>query len=590
VAAAAAAASEGARRSRRRRGKPIDELVEPGDYLLVQITRGPLGNKGPALTTRISLPGRYVVLLANSRRSGVSRRIDSGAERDRMRSIVSGLDLPQGMAVILRTASHGRTRAEVQADVSGLVGLWKTLEGRLHETGGPRLVHAESDLVMRAIRDILPADATRVVVDDEAAAARVEELLRRMTPPPVEPSPEPETAGEGEPASGVASGSVAPEAGPDSPGAPDGEASEEESEAEALAAVADEASPPIVSGAASTSGIGPEADPDDDAPESSAGGDAASGASASAEGAPEGRRRGRRSRRDRRARREAPAAWTPPRVERHVGPGPMFHAFGVESQVEDAYRRTIRLPSGGSIVIDPTEALVAIDVNSGRLTEEEDLESTAWKTDLEAVPEVSRQLRLRDLGGVIVIDFIDLREPSHVHEVERALREALKRDRARIRLGRMGPFGCLELTRQRIRPALASVTHVGCTACGGTGRRRHPMGLALRVLREIRARIARTRGQGGLEVRAAPPVVELLRKRKADALSDIERALAGPLRLLPDPTLGQAGWAMKGIPPKPAPGSEGPERGRGPDAPERGRGAAGPERTRGPVAPPRVSS
>ncbi|HVG93149.1 MAG TPA: ribonuclease E/G, partial [Planctomycetota bacterium] len=237
-------------------------------------------------------------------------------------------------------------------------------------------------------------------------------------------------------------------------------------------------------------------------------------------------------------------------VDVHPGPTPMLHAFGVEAQIEDVFRRTIRLPSGGSIVIDPTEALVAIDVNSGRLTEEEDLESTALKTDLEAVPEVARQLRLRDLGGVIVIDFIDLRDNDHVRQVERALREALRRDRARIRLGRMGPFGCLELTRQRIRPALLSVTHVECPTCGGAGRRRHPFGIALRVLRELRARAARSRGHGGLEVRVAPQIADLLRKRKGDSLAALEAWLTGPFRLTPDSTLPYGGWSIKGVPPR----------------------------------------
>jgi hypothetical protein len=177
-----------------------------------------------------------------------------------------------------------------------------------------------------------------------------------------------------------------------------------------------------------------------------------------------------------------------------------------------------------------------------------------------------------DLGGVIVIDFIDLSDASHIHQVEQALREALKRDRARIRLGRMGPFGCLELTRQRIRPALSSVTHVACPTCGGLGKRRHPLGLALRVLREIQARVARSRGHGGMEVRVAPPVADVLKRRKSAALSLLEAALTGPLRLVPDSAIPYGGWSIKGIPMKPAagapPGGSASSGGRG--------GAAGP--------------
>ena len=490
--------------ARRRRGRPpprpITDLVKPGDLLLVQITRGPIGNKGPALTTRISLPGRYVVLLANSRRGGVSRRIESGEGRDRMRSILSGLSIPAGMAAILRTASGGRTLEEVQADVDALGGLFESMKQRLKEGGGPRLVHAESDLVLRALRDVLPSDATRLVVDDPDAAARVREVLERMRPPAsaAPPSSRRRRADREPP-------SIGPEADPETPPDADPAAAGEPPAGEAPGGVGAEASVP--------------AEPPTNG--------------------------------------EAPPAAAPVSLASilavHDGASPLFHHYGVETQVEDAYRRTIRLPSGGSIVIDPTEALVAIDVNSGRMTEEEDLEATALKTDLEAVPEIARQLRLRDLGGVIVIDFIDLRQSSHGHQVEQALREALKRDRARIRLGRMGPFGCLELTRQRIRPTLASVTHVPCAACAGTGRRRHPVGLALRVLREIRARAARARFTGGLEVRVAPPILDVLRKRKGQALHEMERAMKGPFRIYADPAIAQAGWAIKGIPPK-APG------------------------------------
>ena len=203
----------------------------------------------------------------------------------------------------------------------------------------------------------------------------------------------------------------------------------------------------------------------------------------------------------------------------------------------------------------------------GRLTEEEDIEATALKTDLEAVPEVARQLRLRDLGGVIVIDFIDLKESSHIRQVENALRQALARDRARIRMGRMGPFGCLELTRQRIRPALASVTHVACPTCNGLGRRRHPLGLALRLLRELRARAARSRGHGGMEVRLPALVLDALRRQKGPALADLEAALSGPLRLQADAAIPYGSWSIKGIPIKGAAVSGRPPEPVGPGAP-----------------------
>ena len=516
--------------------RKITDLLKPGDPILVQISRGPVGHKGPTLTTRISLPGRYVVLLTNSTRSGVSRRIESGEGRDRMRSLLDGLNLPAGMAVILRTASNGRSTGEVQSDLVEQFRLWENLKGRLLEGGGPRLVHEESDLVSRAVRDFLPPDATRVVCDDAHVAARIREYLERTRPAePVAPPSPPDVR------------SVDPAPDDRDPETEPLDAARAEMSAAETSAAETSASVPSVVGDAGARTSSPVA---------ATGPDAVAAAEPALEGGPA---------EPFEMLDEPPAAVAPstpapvalsplPAIEVHPGPTPIFHAFGVEAQMEDAFRRTIRLPSGGSIVIDPTEALVAIDVNSGRMTEEEDLETTALKTNLEAVPEVARQLRLRDLGGVIVVDFIDLRERAHTHQVERAMREALRRDRARIRLSRIGPFGCLELTRQRIRPALFSVTHVACPTCGGAGRRRHPLGLALRVLREMRARAARSRGHGGMEVRLPPPIAELLRKKRGDALAALETWLTGPFRMVPDPAIPYGGWAIKGLPPRGTPG------------------------------------
>ncbi|MBL9089261.1 MAG: ribonuclease E/G, partial [Planctomycetia bacterium] len=524
--------------------RKITDLVKPGDPILVQISRGPVGHKGPTLTTRISLPGRYVVLLTNSTRSGVSRRIESGEGRDRMRSLLDGLNLPAGMAVILRTASNGRSTGEVQADLVEQFRLWENLKGRLLEGGGPRLVHEESDLVSRAVRDFLPPDATRVVCDDAHVAARIREYLERTRPTtPVVPAAAPQVE------QVVAEVDDRDVGGADGPGAGDRTATGD-------APGADEADGSAIDGAPGAPAVVGGPDAVAAAEPAMEGGPAEPFAALDEPAAP--------PQSPELASPEPPPLPPLPAVEVHPGPTPIFHAFGVEAQMEDAFRRTIRLPSGGSIVIDPTEALVAIDVNSGRMTEEEDLETTALKTNLEAVPEVARQLRLRDLGGVIVVDFIDLRERAHTHQVERAMRDALRRDRARIRLSRIGPFGCLELTRQRIRPALFSVTHVACPTCGGAGRRRHPLGLALRVLREMRARAARSRGHGGMEVRIPPPVAELLRKKRGDALSALETWLTGPFKLVPDPSIPYGGWAIKGLPPRGnAPRSDGGARAAG---------------------------
>ena len=635
-------------------GWKIQDLVKPGDPLLVQITRGPVGHKGPALTTRISLPGRYVVLLANSRRGGVSRRIDTGEERDRMRALLSGLELPAGMAVILRTASIGRSIAEVQADLSFLLELWNGFKDRLKDGGGPRLVHEESDLVSRAVRDILPPDAARIVTDLEETSVRLREYLDRTAPKPAAPAPDAasspsvptdEAVGATTPPRPGAPDDAAPtsvdagaaadsgrerddrEDGGHEPGRDEGrhgddarnegvveagafaetEPDDDEGDDDGIdTAPASRPAPrdavagraPDLEGGGHVVGSDAVAAPVDTPPPGvalvdgaesvftgepprvrtepgAASGEpapvaAAEGARPPGQGGEGGGRRGRGRRRRRGGRRERPEPVPPPPVvvELHRAPTPLFHAYGIEAQIEDAFRRSVRLPSGGSIVIDPTEALVAIDVNSGRLTEEEDIEATALKTDLEAVPEVARQLRLRDLGGVIVIDFIDLKESSHVRQVENALRQALARDRARIRMGRMGPFGCLELTRQRIRPALASVTHVACPTCNGLGRRRHPLGLALRLLRELRARAARSRGHGGMEVKLPALVLDALRRKKGPALAELEAALSGPLRLQADPAIPYGSWSIKGIPVKGAAVSGRPAEPVGPDADE----------------------
>ncbi len=422
----------------------ITDLVEPGQEILVQITRDSIGKKGPALTGRISLPGRYLVLLTTSDRSGVSRRIGKGGVRERARRFLEDLELPEGMGVIVRTAGEDSRLEDLRRDLDHLVREWRRLEALATQSGPPALLRAESDVAERAIRDIMPTDTERIVVDREDLAARVRTML--------------------------------------------------------------------------TTWYGP-------IPLRRVGGDDLEDAPEAAEPRPM------------------------PEVVVHEGPMPLFHDYGVETQLEEAFRRAVRLPSGGSIVIDPTEALVAVDVNSGRYTGEEDPESTALATNLEAASEVGRQLRLRDLGGLIVLDLIDMRSRRDVRKVEKALKQALARDRARIRLGRIGPFGCLILSRQRVRQALSRVTHADCPECGGTGRRRHPAGLGLRVLREMQARAARAHGRGGLEVRVPRSVREWILRHRASLLREIEEGLTGPLELEGDERLAADGWAMKGLPP-----------------------------------------
>lgn len=435
----------------RSEGATIADLLEPGQDVLVQITRDRIGRKGPALTGRIALAGRYLVLLANTPRSGISRRIARGRTRNQARDLLARLEVPEGMGLIVRTAGEDVGRADLERDLHHLLAEWERATKSAAGKGPPGLLRVESDPAERSVRDIMPADVSRIVVDQEDVAVRIRTLLGTWY------GPDPE-GGDGVEGEGVRG---------------------------------DESS--------------------------------------------------------------SPAARSIPEVVVHDDPMPLFHAHGVEQQLEEAFRRTLRLPSGGSVVIDPTEALVSIDVNSGRSTSEEDPEATILETNLEAVAVIARQLRLRDLGGLVVVDLIDMRDRRSRRKVEKTFREVLARDRARIRMGRIGPFGCIILSRQRIRQALTQVTHEECPACGGTGRRRHAAGLGLRVLREMQARVARTRGRGGLEIRVPKAIHDWLRRYRGRALRGVERSCTGPLRLEVDERLAGDGWAMKGLPPSGSP-------------------------------------
>jgi Ribonuclease G/E len=535
---------------------PITELIQPGQEVLVQITRDSIGRKGPALSGRIALPGRYLVLMPNSDRSGVSRRIGRGGERDRMRRLMSDLEVPEGMGLIVRTAGESQPLALLRADLKHLIAEWEALKTKAAEAGIPGLLRGESDVAERCVRDIMPADTARLIVDDPRMAERIRELLDVWYPQSVAPPPEPAA-----PAPELAAPPVEHAAPTVEPAAPAVEPADTKPvRAPARARVPVSAPPPPVDEFAAgllAPSPGTDESPSDEpalAPEPPALAEVADAAppvepdgDAEAPG-PEPEHDEVRGAAHAASRAE-PALPKPPEVEPWSDPMPLFHAQGVETQLEDALRRMIRLPSGGSIVVDPTEALVAIDVNSGRLTGEEDPEKTALVTNLEAVAEATRQLRLRDLGGLIVIDFIDMRDRKAGRQVERALRMALARDRARIRVDRIGPFGCVMLSRQRIRQALSRVTHEECAVCAGTGRRRLLSGLALRVLREMQARVARSRGRGGLEVRAPVAVVEWIKKHRSTALRDLKQVCTGPVRLEADVRLAPDGWAMKGLAP-----------------------------------------
>ena len=338
------------------RGRVQDQLRE-GQELIVQVDKDERGNKGAALTTYISLAGRYLVLMPNNPRGGgVSRRVE-GEERNELREAVSALEVPAGMSVIARTAGIGRTPEELQWDLNYLLQLWHAIEDAAKLQSGAYLIYQESSLVIRAIRDYFQPDIGEILIDTEAIQEQAQQFMGHVMP-----------------------GNVS-------------------------------------------------------------------------------------------------------RVKLYKDDVPLFSRFQIEHQIETAYARQVPLPSGGAIVIDHTEALVAVDVNSARATKGGDIETTAFNTNLEAAEEIARQLRLRDLGGLIVIDFIDMESAKNQREVENRLRDALKYDRARVQLGKISRFGLMELSRQRLRPALAESAYLPCPRCSGIGHIRGTESTALHILR-----------------------------------------------------------------------------------------------------------
>jgi len=338
------------------RGRIQDQLRE-GMELIVQVDKDERGNKGAALTTYISLAGRYLVLMPNNPRGGgVSRRVE-GEERNELRDAISGLDVPQGMSVIARTAGIGRGTEELQWDLNYLMQLWRAIEDASKLQSGAFLIYQESSLVIRAIRDYFHPDIGELLIDTEAIFEQAQQFMSHVMPATVH------------------------------------------------------------------------------------------------------------------------------RVKLYKDDVPLFSRFQIEHQIETAYARQVPLPSGGAIVIDHTEALVSVDVNSARATKAGDIETTAFNTNLEASDEIARQLRLRDLGGLIVIDFIDMESAKNQREVETRLKDALRYDRARVQLGKISRFGLMELSRQRLRPALAESAYIPCPRCHGIGHIRGTESSALHILR-----------------------------------------------------------------------------------------------------------
>ncbi len=372
----------------RRERPPIQKCLRRGQDVLVQVIKEGIGTKGPTLTSYISIPGRFIVMMPHMEKLGVSRKIEDDEERRKMRAMLAELDPPKGFGFIIRTAGMDRTKAELKRDLAYLQRLWKSIESRMQKVRVGEL-YAESDLVIRTIRDVLSSDLDRIVVDDADAARRAHEFLAIASP-------------------------------------------------------------------RSTSN-----------------------------------------------------------VVHYKDPVPLFHRYGIERQIETINARQVPLPSGGSLVIDTTEALVAIDVNSGKSRDARDAETNAYRTNLEAADEICRQLRLRDLGGVIVLDLIDMMVPKHRRAVEQRFRQNLKKDRARTRIASISVFGLLEMTRQRMRPSLKKSIYVDCPACRGAGQVKSNESVVLDVMRRL-ALVMHRKQVARVDLIVSPGVAfQLLNHRRA---------------------------------------------------------------------------
>lgn len=385
----------------------IKEALREGQELIVQVEKDERGNKGAALTTYISLAGRYLVLMPNNPRGGgVSRRVE-GDERAELREIMDQLDVPQGMSLIARTAAIGRSAEELEWDLNYLMQLWRAIEGAAQGQSGAFLIYQEGSLVIRAIRDYFQPDIGEILIDTDDVYEQARQFMAHVMP-----------------------GNVS-------------------------------------------------------------------------------------------------------RVKRYSDDVPLFSRFQIEHQIESAYSRQVGLPSGGAVVIDHTEALVSIDVNSGRATKGSDIEETAFRTNCEAADEIARQLRLRDLGGLIVIDFIDMESQKNQREVENRLRDALRHDRARVQTGKISRFGLLELSRQRLRPALAETSYITCPRCNGTGHIRSTESSALHIVRILEEE-AMKENTGAVHLQVPVDVATFLLNEKRVDIARIEMRHKVQLIIVPN--------------------------------------------------------
>jgi len=392
------------------RSARIQDAIKEGDALLVQVEKEERGNKGAALTTFVSLAGRYLVLMPNNPRGGgVSRRIE-GEDREELKENLDQLEYPKGMSLIARTAGIGRSAPELQWDLNYMLKLWTAIDGAAKAGKGAFLIYQESSLVIRAIRDYFTADIGEILIDTDDIFDQAQQFMSHVMP---------ETAH---------------------------------------------------------------------------------------------------------------------KVKRYRDDAPLFSRFQIEHQIETAFSRTVNLPSGGAIVIDHTEALVSVDVNSARSTRGSDIEETATRTNLEAADEIARQMRLRDLGGLIVVDFIDMDESKNRREVETRLRDALRQDRARVQFSSISKFGLLELSRQRLRPALSEGSHITCPRCNGTGHIRDTESSALQILRMVQEESMKD-NTAAVHVQVPVEVTSFLLNEKRTEITKIELKQRVTVLLVPNKNL-----------------------------------------------------
>jgi ribonuclease E len=404
------------RPQRLRRQYKIQEVIKRRQVLLVQVVKEERGNKGAALTTYLSLAGRYSVLMPNTARGGgISRKITSAQDRSRLKAIAEELDVPEGMGVILRTAGASRTKAEIKRDFEYLLRMWETVRETTLASSAPTLVYEEGSLIKRAIRDLYSKEVEEIVVAGEAGYREAKQFMRLLMPSHVNS------------------------------------------------------------------------------------------------------------------------------VQLYRDTQPVFAKAGVESQLDSMFSNQVTLKSGGYIVINQTEALVAIDVNSGRSTREHNIEDTALRTNLEAADEIARQLRLRDLAGLIVVDFIDMEESRNNRAVERRIKDALKNDRARIQVGRISHFGLLEMSRQRIRTGVLEGSTVVCSHCQGAGVVRSTASIALHVLRVLEDALIKS-STHDLTLRTRTPVALYILNQKRANLRDLERRFGVAITVEADDTLTGASY------------------------------------------------